>query len=87
MTTTMTVSRFATEDSDVRITTYNGAKITTYRNIKQAAHDRGYEKGLPAGDDGVWYWHLDDSRDSGPFVTEEGALKSAGRAIDLAGPE
>ena len=59
MTTTMTVSRFATEDTDVRITTYNGAKITTYRNIKQAAHDRGYEKGLPAGDDGVWYWHLD----------------------------
>jgi hypothetical protein len=73
----MMVSRFATEDTDVR----NGAKITTYRNIKQAALDRGYE-GLPPGDDGVWYWHLCDNRDNGPFITEEGALKSARRAID-----
>ena len=82
MTTTMLASRFATEDTDVRITTYNGAKITTYRNIKQAALDRGCEKGLPHGDDGVWYWHLCDNRDNGPFITEEGALKSARRAID-----
>jgi hypothetical protein len=82
MTTTMLASRFATEDTDVRITTYNGAKITTYRNIKRAALDRGYEKGLPPGDDGVWYWHLCDNRDNGPFITEEGALKSARRAID-----
>jgi hypothetical protein len=82
----MMLSRFPAEDTDVRITTHNSAKITTYRNIKQAAHDRGYEKELPPGDDGVWYWHLDDGRDSGPFITEEGALKSARRAIELAGP-
>jgi len=45
----MLASRFATEDTDVRITTYNGAKITTYRNIKQAALDRGCEKGFHMG--------------------------------------
>ena len=45
----MLTSRFETEDTDVRITTYNGAKITTYRNIKQAMLDRGREKGLPPG--------------------------------------
>jgi hypothetical protein len=83
MTTTMMLSRFPTEDTDVRITTHNGAKITTYRNIKQAARDRGYEKELPSGDDGVWYWHFSDNRGNGPFISEEGALKSARRAIDL----
>ena len=82
----MLASRFETEDTDVRITTYNGAKITTYRNIKQAILDRRREKELPPGDDGVWYWHLCDDRGLGPFITEEGALKSARRAIDLAGP-
>jgi hypothetical protein len=81
----MLTSRFATEDTDVRITTYNGAKITTYRNIKQAMLDRRREKGLPL-DDGVWYWHLCNNRDNGPFITEEGALQSARRAIDLDGP-
>ena len=50
----MMTSRLATEDTDARITTYNGAEITTYRNIKQAMHDRG-KKELPSGDDGVWY--------------------------------
>ena len=80
----MLASRFETEDTDVRITTYNGAKITTYRNIKQAMLDRRREKELPPGDDGVWYWHCDD-RDNGPFITEKGALQSARRAIDLAG--
>jgi len=82
----MLTSRFETEDTDVRITTYNGAKITTYRNIKQAMLDRRREKELPPGDDGVWYWHCDD-RDNGPFITEKGALQSARRAIDLAAPE
>jgi len=82
----MLTSRFETEDTDVRITTYNGAKITTYRNIKQAILDRRREKELPPGDDGVWYWHCDD-RDNGPFITEKGALQSARRAIDLAAPE
>ena len=82
----MLTSRFETEDTDVRITTYNGAKITTYRNIKQAMLDRRREKELPPGDDGVWYWHCDD-RDNGPFITEKGALQSARRAIDLAEPE
>ena len=82
----MLTSRFETEDTDVRITTYNGAKITTYRNIKQAILDRRREKELPPGDDGVWYWHCDD-RDNGPFITEKGALQSARRAIDLAEPE
>ena len=82
----MLASRFETEDTDVRITTYNGAKITTYRNIKQAILDRRREKELPPGDDGVWYWHCDD-RDNGPFITEKGALQSARRAIDLAAPE
>ena len=77
----MLTSRFETEDTDVRITTYNGAKITTYRNIKQAMLDRRREKELPPGDDGVWYWHCDD-RDNG-----KGALQSARRAIDLAAPE
>jgi len=81
----MLTSRFETEDTDVRITTYNGAKITTYRNIKQAALDRGLRE--PLRDDGVWYWHLCDDRGHGPFITEEGALKSARRAIDLAAPE
>ena len=81
----MLTSRFETEDTDVRITAYNGAEITTYRNIKQAMLDRGREKGLPPGDDGVWYWHC-DNRDNGPFITEKGALQSARRAIDLAGP-
>jgi hypothetical protein len=47
----MLTSRFETEDTDVRITAYNGAEITTYRNIKQAMLDRGREKGLPPGDD------------------------------------
>ena len=82
----MLTSRFETEDTDVRITTYNGAKITTYRNIKQAMLDRRREKELPPGDDGVWYWQSDD-RDNGPFITEKGALQSARRAIDLAAPE
>ena len=82
----MLTSRFETEDTDVRITTYNGAKITTYRNIKQAILDRRREKELPPGDDGVWYWHC-DNRDNGPFITEKGALQSARRAIDLAEPE
>jgi hypothetical protein len=54
MTTTMMASRLATEDTDVRITNYNGAEITTYRNIKQAMHDRRKNE-LPSGDDGVWY--------------------------------
>jgi hypothetical protein len=49
MTTTMMASRFATEDTDIRVTTYNGAKITTYRNIKQAMHDRRKNE-LPSGD-------------------------------------
>ena len=74
----MLTSRFETEDTDVR--------ITTYRNIKQAILDRRREKELPPGDDGVWYWHCDD-RDNGPFITEKGALQSARRAIDLAAPE
>ena len=74
----MLTSRFETEDTDVR--------ITTYRNIKQAMLDRRREKGLPPGDDGVWYWHC-DNRDNGPFITEKGALQSARRAIDLAAPE
>jgi hypothetical protein len=82
MTTTMMASRFATEDTDIRVTTYNGAEITTYRNIKQAMHDRRKNE-LPSGDDGVWYWHLSDNRGNGPFISEEGALKSARRAIDL----
>jgi hypothetical protein len=81
----MMASRFETEDTDVKITTYNGAEITTYRNIKQAALDRGYER-LPPADDGVWYWHLCDDRDNGPFITEEGALKSARRAIERSEP-
>ena len=80
MTTTMMASRFATEDTDIRVTTYNGAEITTYRNIKQAMHDRGRNE---LRDDGVWYWHLSDNRGNGPFISEEGALKSARRAIDL----
>jgi hypothetical protein len=80
----MLTSRFATEGTDVRITTYNGAEITTYRNIKQAALDRGLRE--PLRDDGVWYWHC-DNRDNGPFITEEGAVQSARRAIDLAAPE
>jgi hypothetical protein len=46
--------------------------------------DRRREKELPPGD--VWYWHLCDNRDNGPFLTEEGALQSARRAIDLDGP-
>jgi hypothetical protein len=79
MTTAMLAWRFATEDTDVRVTTYNRAEITTYRNIKQAMHDRRKNE-LPSGDDGVWYWHLSDN---GPFISEEGALKSASRAIDL----
>jgi hypothetical protein len=37
----MLTSRFETEDTDVRITTYNGAKITAYRksagNARSAA--------------------------------------------------
>ena len=82
MTTTMMTSRLATEDTDVRITTYNGAEITTYRNIKQAMHDRG-KKELPSGDDGIWYWHLSDNRGNGPFISEGGALTSARRAVDL----
>jgi hypothetical protein len=84
MTTTM-ASRFATEDTDVRITTY---KVQRSPPIATSSRQRtsGLEKELPPGDDGVWYWHLDDSRDSGPFITEEGALKSARRAIELAGP-
>ena len=49
MTTTMMASRFATEDTDIRVTTYNGAEITTYRNIKQAMHDRRKNE-LPSGD-------------------------------------
>ena len=84
--TAMMASGCATEDTDVRITSYNGAEITTYRNIKRAALDRSYAE-LPPGNDGVWYWQLCDNRDNGPFITEEGALKSARRAIDLAGPE
>jgi hypothetical protein len=54
----------------LRITTYNGAKITTYRNIKQAMRDRRREKELPPGDDGVWYWHLCNNRGNGPFITK-----------------
>ena len=79
MTITMT-SRLATEDTDVRVTIYNGAEIATYRNIKQAMHDRGTNE---LRDDGVWYWHLSDNRGNGPFISEEGALMSARRAIDL----
>jgi hypothetical protein len=44
----MLTSRFETEDTDVRITTYNGAKITTYSNIKQAMLDRRREKATTA---------------------------------------